>query len=393
MRAPLLLLLLPFAAIGSEPAADGPAALLQRAQAGDAAAQYDLAQRYGRGDGVAVDHEAAATWLRRAAEAGQADAQFAWGTMLSQHGKEAGDRAAARQWFERAAGQGHAMASAQLGISAMDAGDKAGAATHFQHAAEHGDAEMQFAYAVMLANGELGEPDPTQAEHWLRRAGEGSHVQARERLGLAYLSGEGVVQHVRAGYFWLLLAGDNLGERGRRGLSVVEETLDQAELDLLRARATAWKPGVPSMPYVSGALAYRPRPADPSMPLRPLERLDLADAIALPDPGADPIRTRVLLSPWLLPVDTTVRQWSDALRRHEGVLLGLDDNNKVIAVELLIAGSASALDPVHLDARLQRDAGSVRGRIRTLDRHDPAVIGAWMDLQFAVPLPPVADSD
>jgi len=52
------------------------------AEAGNAAAQFNLGVCYANGDGVAKDAEQAVSWYRRAAEAGHADAQFNLGLLL-----------------------------------------------------------------------------------------------------------------------------------------------------------------------------------------------------------------------------------------------------------------------------------------------------------------------
>jgi len=57
------------------PAKDDIAALLKRAQAGDAAAQWGLAYSYQSGQGVPQDYAQAAVWYRKAAEQGDAQAQ------------------------------------------------------------------------------------------------------------------------------------------------------------------------------------------------------------------------------------------------------------------------------------------------------------------------------
>lgn len=55
------------------------AELQQKAQAGDAQAQFVLALRYANGDGVEKDEVVAFDWHKQAAELGHGDAQFALG--------------------------------------------------------------------------------------------------------------------------------------------------------------------------------------------------------------------------------------------------------------------------------------------------------------------------
>ncbi|WP_244060855.1 tetratricopeptide repeat protein, partial [Aeromonas caviae] len=53
------------------------------AEQGNAEAQFNLAQMYGKGKGVAQDIQQVVTWLRKAAEQGNAEAQFNLGVMYA----------------------------------------------------------------------------------------------------------------------------------------------------------------------------------------------------------------------------------------------------------------------------------------------------------------------
>ena len=70
----LALMLLVNVAVG----ADSPdvAATRQKAEAGDATAQYSLGLMYYNGEGVPKDSAEAVKWYRKAADQGYADAQF-----------------------------------------------------------------------------------------------------------------------------------------------------------------------------------------------------------------------------------------------------------------------------------------------------------------------------
>src|SRR4249920_2149712 len=86
--------------------------LEQRAQAGDAEAQYHLASLFRSGRGVAHDDALAFRWMKAAAEKGHAKAQFNLGKMyLAGRGIAANTREA-RVWLAKAAAQGLAEAAA-----------------------------------------------------------------------------------------------------------------------------------------------------------------------------------------------------------------------------------------------------------------------------------------
>src|SRR5581483_1338393 len=69
------------AAAAPQPPLDRTAALTEKAEAGDAAAQFNLAVLYARGDGVAQDYARAASWFREAAINGNVPAQFNLGVL------------------------------------------------------------------------------------------------------------------------------------------------------------------------------------------------------------------------------------------------------------------------------------------------------------------------
>lgn len=81
--------------------------LLERAQAGDAEAQFELGVRYYYGDGVPEDEEEAAKWTRLAAEQGHAGAQNNLGLMYFYGEGVRQDREKAVYWYCKAAEQGH----------------------------------------------------------------------------------------------------------------------------------------------------------------------------------------------------------------------------------------------------------------------------------------------
>ena len=91
------------------------ATLLARAQAGDAAAQLDVAARYREGDGVIQNDRLASQWLAKAAARGGAQAEFEYGRALLNGRGVVQDYRAAFQWISKAAHQGYAPAQYQLG--------------------------------------------------------------------------------------------------------------------------------------------------------------------------------------------------------------------------------------------------------------------------------------
>src|SRR5579864_924144 len=101
---------------GASAAQETTAKLLERANAGDPAAQVEAGAMYAVGRrGVKVDLKAAAMWFRKAAEQGNVDGQFKLGAMY-EHGRGVdADATEAANWYRKAAQQGHTGAQLKLG--------------------------------------------------------------------------------------------------------------------------------------------------------------------------------------------------------------------------------------------------------------------------------------
>lgn len=141
------------------------------ARAGQAEAQYGLAQLYGSGLGVSPDLERAANWYERAAEQGYARAQYELGWLYANGLGRERDLERAVRWYQRAAEQGFAEAQYQLGF-------------------------YQF-------YGQGVPPDPEAARNWFQAAAEQGIAEAQYRLGLQYLEGQGVPRDLERAERWL----------------------------------------------------------------------------------------------------------------------------------------------------------------------------------------------
>ena len=126
----------------------------QKADQGDAAAQYNLGDMYRRGDGVPQDDAQAVVWYRQAADQGDADAQNNLGVMYRNGQGVPQDYSQAMAWYRQAADQGYAEAQYNLGL--------------------------------MYANGQGVPRDLTQALAWYRQAADQGDAYAQYNLGLMY---------------------------------------------------------------------------------------------------------------------------------------------------------------------------------------------------------------
>ncbi len=90
--------------------------LVSQAQAGNQHAQFFLAKRLQKGEGMAKDSKSAVHWYTKAAEQGVAPAQLNLGIMYLKGEGVPADTAKARVWLEKAAHLGDNRASYALAI-------------------------------------------------------------------------------------------------------------------------------------------------------------------------------------------------------------------------------------------------------------------------------------
>ncbi|WP_133149810.1 tetratricopeptide repeat protein, partial [Shewanella sp. 10N.286.52.C2] len=114
----LLLLFFPIALMASNSDIE---LLIEKANKGDVASQYQLGFSYLVGQGVGIDIENAVVWYKKAASAGHSEAQNALGELYSEAGSGSDDSAIelkkiAIYWFTKAAEQGLARAQYNLGV-------------------------------------------------------------------------------------------------------------------------------------------------------------------------------------------------------------------------------------------------------------------------------------
>jgi len=151
------------------PVADSRPDLRPLAEAGNVAAQYELALRYTEGRGEARDAKQAAHWFEKAAAQGSAPAQYRLGSFYERGLGVPRDLAQARSLYERAALKGNARAMHNLAVLCADGGGKpdyATAASWFRKAAEFGIRDSQYNLAILLARGLGAQQNLIQSYMW-----------------------------------------------------------------------------------------------------------------------------------------------------------------------------------------------------------------------------------
>lgn len=125
---------------------------------------------------------------RKTAEAGDAAAQYELGMMLAYGRGTERDEPAALEWLRKSATQGHGGAQGKLGLMLFrgigTAKDEAAAAEWLAKAAEHGDIVAQFNLGMMYAHGLGVQQDRAQALKWYQLAAERGHTGAQTNLQL-----------------------------------------------------------------------------------------------------------------------------------------------------------------------------------------------------------------
>ena len=148
--------------------------LRQRAEEGDADAQYELGFVYETGLGVSQDDVEAARWYRLAADQGLAVAQYNLGVMYVVGRGVPEDFAEGARWFRLAADQGHIASQSRLGglylvgMGVLQDYEEAHRWTRL--AADQGFASAQFNLGTMYDRAEGVPKDDVEAHKWLNLA-------------------------------------------------------------------------------------------------------------------------------------------------------------------------------------------------------------------------------
>lgn len=177
-------------------AGDAVAETLQKqAEAGDAAAQFQLGRLYFRGEGVAKNEASAIEWISKSAEQGNTDAIASMGFFYSQGAGVPKDEKKAVEWFRRGAEAGSATCKLNLGLLLRQgktiqlSNDESLRLMH--EAADTGLPEAQSYLGQLYFLGDrLLKPDYVKARPYVLKAAEGGDPAAQNIMGI--LSREGV---------------------------------------------------------------------------------------------------------------------------------------------------------------------------------------------------------
>lgn len=238
------------------------------AVAGDADAQFNLAQAYKLGRGVSVDLAQASVWFRRAAD------------------------------------QGHLQAQDNLGLVLYDMGQRAEALPYLQTSAERGEPRTQFVMGAELFNGERISRDLPRAYAYMKRASDAGLQRAA--AALVQMDGAIPLEQRREG---LALAAAMEASEGQARLAAMTATappraarpatIRPTELPPSQAGTTYSPPpiataGASAPPPQANPPAPSPAPVAAPVPTRP------------PTPAPAPTPVRVAAAPSSVPAPVTV---------------------------------------------------------------------------------------
>jgi len=201
----------------------------QAAAAGNAQAQFAVANDYFRARYATLNYAEMLTWYRKSAAQGYAAAQNQLGSMYENNVGLPQDYKRAATYYRLAANQG--LAPAQYNLAALfEAGrgvhrDYKKALTWYRKAADQSlsAAEKEVGYFYQCGLGI--KRDYAQALAWYRRAADHGNSDAENQLGWMYQFGQGVGTDNAKALTWYGLAADQGNVQGKNNLQALTDDL------------------------------------------------------------------------------------------------------------------------------------------------------------------------
>jgi len=220
----ILLLLALFWNLAAAEENTGIQALRQKAEAGDASSQYDLARLYLYGKGVDRDDKRAFELFLRSAEQGNAGAQASLGACYRKGLGVPKDNVKSFMWYEKSAGQGNADGQCGLGFC-YDEGsgvvrDYSMAVKWYSLAAEQGNAKAQYNLALCYEYGKGVSKDHRNAFELFTKSATQGIAEAEEYLGFLYEQGTGTAKDYSRAFQWYAKAAEKGNVFSQRHLGI-----------------------------------------------------------------------------------------------------------------------------------------------------------------------------
>ena len=215
--------------IGSHQKKDATAAercFREKAEAGDAAAQWWLGASYQYGVGAEKNHRQALHWYRLAARQGSQPAQDMLQALSGQARERQLEQQLEQQLLEHAE-KGDAQAQYEVGRRFWNGDgvnqDHKQAADWFDRAARQGLAAAQCALGLCYERGDGVEQDMWQAAAWYQWAAQQDDAEAQLRLSECYEKGRGVPKDKEKAAEWLYKAAQHGGSYVKKWLKTLKK--------------------------------------------------------------------------------------------------------------------------------------------------------------------------
>ena len=207
--------------------------LLSKAEAGDAAAQYELGKSYFSGSGVEQNYDEALAWYTKAADQGNKDAQYDLGEIYYKGDGTDKDDTQALKYYRLAAEQGYAPAQTKTGVMLQtgEGSDKneEEAFIWYEKAAEQDFAEGQLYLGKLYLDGTGVKKDHKKAFEWIKKAADQSLAEAQYYIALMYEKGYGVEQDPAKARKWYELSAEQGYEEAVKRLESGDSSEDLPE--------------------------------------------------------------------------------------------------------------------------------------------------------------------
>lgn len=229
------------ASIGTESTAKPaiPETLINKADQGDAEAQYRLGNAYAESRRVKQNYWLAKKYWQLAASQDHLGAMFNLGIMFRDGIGTNKDYNEAETYLQNAAASGHVRSQAALGdlhAFTKDRIDYAKALHWYTQAAKNGFAPAQFNLGVLYEEGKGTKQDFVKAMQWYGPAGERGHAASQFRIARFYEEGKGTQKDYPRAMMWYYLSAKGGYPQARKAMTRIRPQVNKADLQAMVQR-------------------------------------------------------------------------------------------------------------------------------------------------------------
>jgi TPR repeat protein len=213
--------------------------LTKAANQGYAPAEYELGRIYLYGRGIEADYAQALLWERKAAEQGDPRAQRDLAFMYERGFGVEADPAQAAEWNRKAAMQGNAEAQVHLAKGLEDGAGVSKDAEEARKWYAKAARQEQPAAQMELARQSAGQGNCPVAVHWYEEAAGHGQAQAMYELGRLYLTSKCGVNKSRA-FTWFTIGARFRSEESKREADKLATAIPAPQKKSAEIAAAKW---------------------------------------------------------------------------------------------------------------------------------------------------------